>query len=177
MLDRQAVKKGDELTFPDPIRAEPEPVEEGAERQIDAQYEALSEVDTEAHDLSKQDFTAVFEPVDDGQELAAYEEIETTQEGLEHELGEAFIENESRPIDAEGDQSADSAYSEDKNQLKSVSESDNLPETLKENEKTDIKGLTTILTYLFKREMKALKDLLQTELKALKDKLRDKDKK
>ncbi len=178
MLDRQAVKKGDELTFSDPIRVvESEQVEEGAERQIDAQYEALSEVDSEAHDLSKQDFTAVFEPVDDGQEFAAYEEIETTQEGLEHELGEAFIENESRPIDAESDQSADSASSEDKNQLKSGSEPDNLPESFKENQKSDIKGLTTILTDLVKREMKALRDLLKTELKALKDKLRDKDKK
>ncbi len=105
MLDRQAVKKGDELTFPDPIRAEP--TEEAGEDSIDDEFEATVAADSGSQDISEQDFSAVFEPVDDHQDIAAFEKIEAAQEELEHELGDTFIEDEPQPVDGDGVKTSD----------------------------------------------------------------------
>ncbi len=159
MLDRQAVQTGDDLTFPTPVRVESAD-DEGA-LSIDDGDDTHSGVDSGSESVAEQDFSAVFEPVDD-EELSAFEEIEETQEGLEQELGDTFIEDDPELTEGVGETS-------------SVSDTDNLPDIVKEDEKLDFKGLSSLLTDVVKREMKALKDLLQTELKALKDKLKDKE--
>ena len=173
MLDRQAVKKGDELTFPDPIRAEP--TGGAAEGSIDGEFESAAVADSGSQDISEQDFSAVFEPVTEHQDIAAFEEIEAAQEELEHELGDTFIEDEPQPAEGAGDKTSDTVSSGESLLQENVPGTDNPPDTVREDERLDVKGLSSQLTDVVKREMKALKDLLQSELKALKDKFKDKD--
>jgi len=143
MIDRRAAENGVE-TLADPVL--PEVVEDGEEHQID---------DNDKSGDSAQDFSAVFEPVVDDAELRAFEKIEETQENLEHELGESFVD--------ESAQSKDGADSED------------LPALVGDDDRVEVRGLSSLLSNIIKKEVKALKDLFQTELRALRDKLRDKE--
>ena len=120
--------------------------EDGDEHQID---------DTGESGDSTQDFSAVFEPVADDAELRAFEKIEENQESLEHELGDSFV-------DGSG-QSKDRADTED------------LPAVIGDEDKVEVRGLSSLLSNIIKKEVKALKDLFRTELRALRDKLKDKE--
>ncbi len=153
MLDRQVVKNKDELSFVNSVSSRMPEVEK--ELAAD-EYETQAAPVPEPHGDSEQDFSAVFEPVDE-EDFAAVEEIEATQEGIEQELGDALSRDDSQ---AGGEAAGDT----DKLVVSSRAES-----------KLDIKGLSVLLSGIVKREMKSLKDLLQTELKSLKDKFRDKD--
>ncbi len=161
MLDRQVVKNGDELTFVNPVRtrmAEEEKEQAGADA-----YAAQTADAPEPHRDAEQDFSAVFEPVDE-EDFAAIGDIQATQEGIEQELGDTLVKND---LQVGGEAAA---------ALQNVvaGDEDNLQDSVRADNKLDIKGLSILLSGVIKREMKSLKDLLQTELKALKDKFKDK---
>ena len=153
MLDRQMIKNKDDLSFIKPVSPQPPEVEKELAADED---ETQAAVGSEPDGDSGQDFSAVFEPVAE-EDFAAVEEIEATQEGIEQELGDALIEDDSQ---ADG---------------KAAGDTDVLPGSSSAENKLDIKGLSVLLSGIIKREMKSLKDLLQTELKTLKDKFKDKD--
>ena len=86
MIDRRAAENGGE-TLPDPVL--PEVPEDGDEPE---------RADSEESGDSAQDFSAVFEPVVDDAELRAFEKIEETQESLEHELSDSFVDESGQSL-------------------------------------------------------------------------------
>ena len=133
-----------------------------AEMHNDTSVEELpvsDELEQEPSSEHEQEFDAIFEPVDDEQEVAAFEAIEATQEDLEQELADTFIDED--------------VFQDDSQQ--SVSGQDEKPVAGSETVKLDKKSLSSLLTTIVKREVKALKDLIQNEFKVLKGKIKDKD--
>ena len=153
MLDRQMIKSKGDLSLVNPVSARIPKVEQ--ELAAD-EHETQAAAGSERHGASDQDFSAVFEPVDE-EDFAAVEEIEATQEGIEQELGDALIKEDSQ---ADGE---------------ATGATDMLPQSSRAETKLDIKGLSVLLSGIIKREMKSFRDLLQTELKTFKDKFKDKD--
>ncbi|MEE4164401.1 MAG: hypothetical protein V2I35_00275, partial [Desulfocapsaceae bacterium] len=165
MLDRQAVKQKDELRSVAPIHTATAEMEKEGSTGAEDELQTIADSELQADSGSEQDFSAVFEPVDE-EDFAAIEEIETTQETIEQELGDTLLEDEQQ---VRGEGRADSVEKE------VAGDAVNLPEVVKPEGKIDIKGLSVLLSGMIKREMKGLKDLLQTELKSLKDKFKDKE--
>ncbi|THB79810.1 MAG: hypothetical protein D6B25_00565 [Desulfobulbaceae bacterium] len=169
MLDRQAVKKGDQLTFIAPVRSESSEEAEAASVEDVEEFLRSEEPGTD-------DFSAVFEPVDDDESPveagsleesdfnAVFEEVAEETEELTTELDEEIVQ----PLEAseEIDELVDTEISGDEIDL------------LKEVEREPIpveEGDEAPLATLVKKEIEALRESLRDEIRELKEQLKGRD--